>query len=158
VSQTTPDAAPAGSSTDSADQKMVANLNTRINDTRLGTNVSGVVLDAASDQVIWGHDASTALMPASNAKLATATVALTVLGPNHRFTTRVVYGHGPGRDTDARCLPGDRPGPALLPAGRGDLRGEHPAAGQPARLSRGHRGPGRPDTPPAPPQRPDTRR
>lgn len=41
------------------------------------------------------------------------------------------------------------PGPALLPPGRGGLRGEHPPAGQPARLTRGHRGPGRLDTSPA---------
>jgi integrase/recombinase XerD len=33
---------------------------------------------------------------------------------------------GPGRNPDARRVPGDRPGPALLPPGRGDLRGEHP--------------------------------
>lgn len=44
---------------------------------------------------------------------------------------------GPGRDADARRAPRDRPGRALLPPGRGDLRGEHPAAGQPARLTRG---------------------
>src|SRR5690348_4591418 len=34
---------------------------------------------------------------------------------------------GPSRDADARRVPGDRPGPALLPPGRGDLRGKHPA-------------------------------
>ncbi|MDT9697947.1 hypothetical protein [Streptomyces sp. P17] len=43
---------------------------------------------------------------------------------------------GPGRDTDAGHVPGDRPGEALLPAGRGDLRGVHPVAGQPAGLAR----------------------
>ncbi|MFE9942057.1 IS4 family transposase [Streptomyces hirsutus] len=48
---------------------------------------------------------------------------------------------GPGRNADARRMPGDRPGPALLPPGRGDLRGEHAAAGQPAHLTRRHRGP-----------------
>ncbi|MFF1568858.1 hypothetical protein ACFVY1_36265 [Streptomyces sp. NPDC058293] len=52
--------------------------------------------------------------------------------------------------------PGDRPGPALLPPGRGDLRREHPAVGQSSRLTRGHRGPGRLDTAQAPPQWPDT--
>ncbi|MGP3983369.1 D-alanyl-D-alanine carboxypeptidase/D-alanyl-D-alanine endopeptidase [Streptomyces sp. KR80] len=78
---------------DGGDQQIAARLNTRVDDQRLGTNVSGVVLDAASDKVIWGHNASTALMPASNAKLATATAALTVLGPDHRFTTKVVYGN-----------------------------------------------------------------
>jgi D-alanyl-D-alanine carboxypeptidase/D-alanyl-D-alanine-endopeptidase (penicillin-binding protein 4) len=33
-------------------------------------------------------------MPASNAKLVTATTALTLLGANHEFTTKVVYGDG----------------------------------------------------------------
>ncbi|MGI5193995.1 D-alanyl-D-alanine carboxypeptidase [Streptomyces sp. CA-288835] len=51
-------------------------------------------MDAESDREIFGNNASTALMPASNTKLATATAALTVLGPDHRFTTRVVYGDG----------------------------------------------------------------
>ncbi|WP_217206453.1 D-alanyl-D-alanine carboxypeptidase/D-alanyl-D-alanine-endopeptidase [Streptomyces sp. AC550_RSS872] len=79
---------------DAAEQKMVANLDTRVADQRLGDNVSGVVLDAGTDTTLWDHNASTALMPASNTKLATATAALTVLGPNHRFTTNVVYGNG----------------------------------------------------------------
>lgn len=69
-------------------------LDARIDDPRLGTDLSGVVIDAASDEVIWDHDAATALMPASNTKLATATAALTVLGPGHRLTTEVVYADG----------------------------------------------------------------
>ncbi|MGW0770006.1 D-alanyl-D-alanine carboxypeptidase/D-alanyl-D-alanine endopeptidase [Streptomyces sp. NPDC002676] len=76
------------------DQQMAKNLETRILDQRLGSNVSGVVLNAGSNTTVWGHNASTALMPASNVKLATSTAALTVLGPRHRFTTKVVYGHG----------------------------------------------------------------
>ncbi|MEU2777023.1 D-alanyl-D-alanine carboxypeptidase/D-alanyl-D-alanine-endopeptidase [Streptomyces sp. NPDC007162] len=79
---------------DADDQQMAANLETRVLDQRLGSDVSGVVLDATSDTTVWGHNAATALMPASNAKLATSTAALTVLGPNHRFTTKVVYGNG----------------------------------------------------------------
>ncbi|MEV0634250.1 D-alanyl-D-alanine carboxypeptidase/D-alanyl-D-alanine-endopeptidase [Streptomyces sp. NPDC050619] len=79
---------------DTAEQKIADNLDTRSQDARLGTNLSGVVLDAKSDKPIWGHNATTALMPASNAKLATSTAALTVLGPDHRFTTKVVYGDG----------------------------------------------------------------
>ncbi|MGW0708141.1 D-alanyl-D-alanine carboxypeptidase/D-alanyl-D-alanine endopeptidase [Streptomyces sp. NPDC002643] len=77
-----------------AEQQIADNLNTRSQDTRLGSSLSGVVIDAKSDKVVWGHNATTALMPASNTKLATATAALTVLGPNHRFTTKVVYGDG----------------------------------------------------------------
>ncbi len=37
------------------------------------------------------------------------------------------------RDADTRRLPGHRPGPAVLSPSRGDLRGVHPAAGQPPR-------------------------
>ncbi|MBL1102154.1 D-alanyl-D-alanine carboxypeptidase/D-alanyl-D-alanine endopeptidase [Streptomyces coffeae] len=83
-----------GTTLDPADQKIADNLNTRVQDPRLGTTLSGVVIDSESDKVIWGHDAATALMPASNTKLATATAALTVLGPDHKFTTKVVYGDG----------------------------------------------------------------
>lgn len=79
---------------DPAEQKIADNLNTRTVDARLGSTLSGVVIDAESDKVVWGHDATTALMPASNTKLATSTAALTVLGPDHRFTTKVVYGDG----------------------------------------------------------------
>ncbi|MER6957266.1 D-alanyl-D-alanine carboxypeptidase/D-alanyl-D-alanine-endopeptidase [Streptomyces sp. NPDC000618] len=83
----------SGQTLDESDQQMVTNLQTRVLDQRLGSNVSGVVLDAESDDTLWDHNAATALMPASNVKLATATGALTVLGPDHRFTTKVVYGN-----------------------------------------------------------------
>ncbi|CAM5469965.1 D-alanyl-D-alanine carboxypeptidase/D-alanyl-D-alanine-endopeptidase OS=Streptomyces tendae OX=1932 GN=dacB PE=3 SV=1 [Streptomyces tendae] len=76
------------------DARLVENLDERLADERLGTDVSGVVLDADSDTALWDHNGSTALMPASNAKLATATTALTLLGANHEFTTKVVYGEG----------------------------------------------------------------
>ncbi|MEV5013300.1 D-alanyl-D-alanine carboxypeptidase/D-alanyl-D-alanine-endopeptidase [Streptomyces sp. NPDC053780] len=90
-------AAPQGISVDGLDAddaQLVRNLNERVADERLGTNVSGVVLDADSDAALWDHNGSTTLMPASNAKLATATTALTLLGANHEFTTKVVYGDG----------------------------------------------------------------
>jgi D-alanyl-D-alanine carboxypeptidase/D-alanyl-D-alanine-endopeptidase (penicillin-binding protein 4) len=87
-------AKPGATELDPAEQKIADNLNTRSQDTRLGTRLGGVVIDADSDKVVWGHNADTALMAASNTKLATATAALTVLGPEHRFTTKVVYGDG----------------------------------------------------------------
>ena len=93
VGTTAKDTAP-GQGLDADDQQMVTNLGTRVLDQRLGANVSGVVLDSASDRTLWDHNGATALMPASNTKLATATAALTVLGPDHRFTTQVVYGNG----------------------------------------------------------------
>ncbi|MEV5177743.1 D-alanyl-D-alanine carboxypeptidase/D-alanyl-D-alanine-endopeptidase [Streptomyces flaveolus] len=92
--------ATAGGATGSADpagpsdRQMAANLDARVLDQRLGPDVSGVVLDADSDSTLWDHNGATALMPASNVKLATSTAALTVLGPEHRFTTKVVYGDG----------------------------------------------------------------
>lgn len=79
---------------DPTEQKIADGLDARSQDARLGSMLSGVVIDAKSDKVVWGHNATTALMPASNAKLATATAALTILGPDHRFTTKVVYGDG----------------------------------------------------------------
>ncbi|OLE20348.1 MAG: D-alanyl-D-alanine carboxypeptidase/D-alanyl-D-alanine-endopeptidase [Catenulispora sp. 13_1_20CM_3_70_7] len=94
------DAKPAGTATagralDSTDQQIAKNLDARILDPRLaGSTLSGIVVDAGSGQEVWDHNASTTLMPASNMKLATATTALTVLGPDHRFTTRVLLGEG----------------------------------------------------------------
>lgn len=79
---------------DPAEQKIADHLRTRSQNASLGTTFSGVVLDAGSDKVIWGHDAGTALMPASTAKLGTAVAALTALSPDRRFATRVVYGNG----------------------------------------------------------------
>ncbi|WP_327313209.1 D-alanyl-D-alanine carboxypeptidase/D-alanyl-D-alanine endopeptidase [Streptomyces sp. NBC_01235] len=93
IGATAKDTAP-GQDLDADDQQMVTNLDTRVLDRRLGADVSGVVLDAESDNTLWDHNGATALMPASNVKLATSTAALTVLGPDHRFTTKVVYGSG----------------------------------------------------------------
>ncbi|MFI5793706.1 D-alanyl-D-alanine carboxypeptidase/D-alanyl-D-alanine-endopeptidase [Streptomyces sp. NPDC051677] len=93
IGATAKDTAP-GQGLDADDQQMITNLETRVLDQRLGANVSGVVLDADSDNTLWDHNGATAMMPASNVKLATSTAALTVLGPDHRFTTKVVYGNG----------------------------------------------------------------
>ncbi len=76
------------------ERKIAANLNSRAQDARLGDRLSGVVIDAESGRTVWGHDATTALMPASTTKLATATAALKVLGSDHRFTTKVVHAAG----------------------------------------------------------------
>ncbi|MCX4760251.1 D-alanyl-D-alanine carboxypeptidase/D-alanyl-D-alanine-endopeptidase [Streptomyces sp. NBC_01275] len=92
IGTTAKDTAPTA--LDADDRQMAVNLDARVVDQRLGSDVSGVVLDAESDDTVWDHNGSTALMPASNAKLATSTAALTVLGPDHRFTTNVVYGNG----------------------------------------------------------------
>jgi serine-type D-Ala-D-Ala carboxypeptidase/endopeptidase (penicillin-binding protein 4) len=75
-----------------ADNRMVRALNGRATTARFGTGFSGVVMDAASDRVVWQRGADTARMPASTTKLVTATNALTVLGPGTRYTTTVRAG------------------------------------------------------------------
>jgi D-alanyl-D-alanine carboxypeptidase/D-alanyl-D-alanine-endopeptidase (penicillin-binding protein 4) len=54
------------------------------------------VVDAATGQSLYGADPDQPQLPASTNKIATAIAALTVLGPEHRFSTRVVS-TGPGR-------------------------------------------------------------
>jgi D-alanyl-D-alanine carboxypeptidase/D-alanyl-D-alanine-endopeptidase (penicillin-binding protein 4) len=45
------------------------------------------VVDASSGRVVFERDAAESFNPASNTKLVTAAVALSVLGPDHRYTT-----------------------------------------------------------------------
>lgn len=57
---------------------------------RLSGSLSCVVADAATGEVLEGHNQDTALPPASVAKAITALYALDVLGAGHRFRTRVI--------------------------------------------------------------------
>ena len=61
----------------------------------LGKDTASVV-DVATGQTLYSSGADVPLTPASTNKLATATAALTLLGPGHRFSTRVVT-TAPGR-------------------------------------------------------------
>jgi len=54
------------------------------------SSYTGSVLDVASGKVLFSHNAKKAYIPASTMKLLTSTAALSILGPDHRFTTRVV--------------------------------------------------------------------
>ncbi|GAA4360779.1 D-alanyl-D-alanine carboxypeptidase/D-alanyl-D-alanine endopeptidase [Angustibacter luteus] len=72
-----------------ADVRIAARLSTRAAASVLGTHYSGTVIDVASNRVVWSRNGSVGRMPASTAKLITATNALTVFGPDHRFTTTV---------------------------------------------------------------------
>jgi D-alanyl-D-alanine carboxypeptidase/D-alanyl-D-alanine-endopeptidase (penicillin-binding protein 4) len=54
-------------------------------------SLSAAVLDPASGRLLYSSGSSTPRTPASTNKLATAAAALSVLGPEHRFTTRTTY-------------------------------------------------------------------
>jgi D-alanyl-D-alanine carboxypeptidase/D-alanyl-D-alanine-endopeptidase (penicillin-binding protein 4) len=81
----------------SADARIASMLAARATTATFGTSFSGVVLDAASQRVVWEKNARTALKPASTTKLATASDALTVFGPDTRFTTKIVQGTASNR-------------------------------------------------------------
>lgn len=52
-----------------------------------GATLGIVVVEAASGRVIYQHAPDVPLNPASNAKVLTAAAALSILGPDHRFST-----------------------------------------------------------------------
>lgn len=56
----------------------------------------GIVIDDDTDEVLFEREPAVPVPTASTMKLITAVTALTVLGPETRFTTRVVPGDQPG--------------------------------------------------------------
>ena len=105
----------------------------------LGSPVSAVVADPATGRVLWSQNPAQLVTPASTTKLATSVAALAMLGPNARFTTKVVQGAsaddiilvGGGDPTLAvNAYPSqDYPQPATLAglavATAGQLKAEH---------------------------------
>jgi D-alanyl-D-alanine carboxypeptidase/D-alanyl-D-alanine-endopeptidase (penicillin-binding protein 4) len=93
-----PGAGPAGATTKSAAAEAPAPTRARLagvigpllDDPSLGPVRTAVVIDAATGRTLYGHDAGTEGVPASTTKLATATAVLHLLGPDHRFATRVM--------------------------------------------------------------------
>lgn len=57
---------------------------------------TGVVQDAATGRLLFDRAGNEARVPASNMKLLTAAAALRTLGPDRRFSTRVLAGPAPG--------------------------------------------------------------
>jgi D-alanyl-D-alanine carboxypeptidase/D-alanyl-D-alanine-endopeptidase (penicillin-binding protein 4) len=71
---------------------MKAALASRATTARFGTLFSGTVIDAASNAYVWGKNSNSYRLPASTNKLVTATNALTLFGPDKRWTTQVRAG------------------------------------------------------------------
>jgi serine-type D-Ala-D-Ala carboxypeptidase/endopeptidase (penicillin-binding protein 4) len=64
--------------------------------TALGAQVSALVADPVTGQVLLSEHGAVPATPASTTKLATALASLALLGDGARFTTRVVRGAGAG--------------------------------------------------------------
>jgi D-alanyl-D-alanine carboxypeptidase len=60
-----------------------------------GRQLSALIIDEATGQVLYEENPDLTLRPASNTKLFTTAAALALLGPDHRFETRVVAAAAP---------------------------------------------------------------
>ncbi|MCU1541766.1 MAG: dacB [Arthrobacter sp.] len=74
---------------------LAAQLNETLKADGAGT-FTGVVQDAATGKLLFDRAGDEARVPASNMKLLTAAAALRTLGPDRRFSTRVLAGSAPG--------------------------------------------------------------
>jgi len=61
-----------------------------VDDGAVGGDYSAEVADLGSGEALFRHRAGSPSIPASTLKLLTATTVLSLLGPDHEFTTRVV--------------------------------------------------------------------
>jgi D-alanyl-D-alanine carboxypeptidase/D-alanyl-D-alanine-endopeptidase (penicillin-binding protein 4) len=62
----------------------------------LGSLAVGSVMDAETGQLLWQHNGTAAVSPASTAKLITAAAVLSTRGPDYRIATKAVAGPNPG--------------------------------------------------------------
>jgi serine-type D-Ala-D-Ala carboxypeptidase/endopeptidase (penicillin-binding protein 4) len=96
VAASTSTALPASGYTyTAADLRIRTKLTARATTTAFGRGFSGSVRDAETGRLVWRSRGDTGRMPASTTKLVTAVDALSVYGPDHRFTTTVRQGSTP---------------------------------------------------------------
>ncbi|MFI6350816.1 D-alanyl-D-alanine carboxypeptidase/D-alanyl-D-alanine-endopeptidase [Streptomyces sp. NPDC050560] len=76
---------------------LVRLLKPLLDDASLGDLRTASVVDVATGRRLYTRDSDRGLTPASTTKLATATAALSALGPDHRFTTSAVLAPDGGR-------------------------------------------------------------
>ncbi|MER8185006.1 D-alanyl-D-alanine carboxypeptidase/D-alanyl-D-alanine-endopeptidase [Kitasatospora sp. NPDC094015] len=123
---------PAGSAPGSVERPpgaarpLAADLDGLWADARLtGAQVSALVTDPATGEVLYEHAPGALLLPASTQKTVTAAAALDLLGPDHRFRTDVLAAgtrSGATLDGDLVLLGGGDP--TLLPADLDGLAAE----------------------------------
>ena len=81
----------------SADDRIESRVSSAIRAPALGSDVTVHVRHVATDATVADDGGDERQVPASTMKVVTAATALTALGEEHRFATRVVAGRGAGR-------------------------------------------------------------
>ncbi|MBB6172978.1 D-alanyl-D-alanine carboxypeptidase/D-alanyl-D-alanine-endopeptidase (penicillin-binding protein 4) [Nocardiopsis mwathae] len=100
VSTTVPATADTASDGRDALADLRRDIDAILDDPALAGAVSGVLVRSLSEgDTLYGRDAATRLIPASNMKLVTAAAAMDVLGPEYTFRTTVWAGEDPSDGT-----------------------------------------------------------
>lgn len=74
------------------DSTIDALVHQRLHNPRIGSDVGMILVDGATGAVVSAQDPDKLMLPASNMKIVTAVTALSTLGPNGQFATRVYAG------------------------------------------------------------------
>ncbi len=97
--------APAPAPTASPATSLTAQLDALLDDPLwTGTRFGVHVIDLADEQVLYSRGGDLSLNPASNVKLVTTAAALAILGPEHRYLTRL---YAPAGGVKATSIDGD---------------------------------------------------
>lgn len=82
-------------SAEQADARVNTKLSKRLENPRIGRDVSVVVLDRESGRLVFSSAADDLKLPASNMKVVTAVTALASMSPDTRFSTRLLSAGAP---------------------------------------------------------------